>query len=237
LPGGVPANAPGMWATTRVRGGDDFDLRMFPTPESFLKPKTTSAPLARRRSRSCEWSDSNRHGVTHWYLNPAKTERFRLVTRLDLSQGGDFPSVFNELSLFPTRFFALAFFAKSFLAGCGGHEPKHGAELPRGAQEGGAARRRGRRHPAARGASGRGRFQDAGRRAAADGVDGRDGAQANRRAGEARAQGAGDLRSAAPRGVGADGELLGGAFGVAAVAAVAHDVVATDVAIRSISTR
>ena len=28
---------------------------------------------AKGRKDWCEWSDSNRHGVTHWYLNPAKS--------------------------------------------------------------------------------------------------------------------------------------------------------------------
>lgn len=99
-----------------------------------------------------------------------------------------------------------------------GHEPEHGAQLPRGAQEGAVARRRGRRHPGARRASCGGRCAAAGRRAAADGVDGRGPARADRRAGEARAQGAGDLRSAAIGGSRADRELLGDVLGVAAMA-------------------
>ena len=47
------------------------------TPDELPKSPKRLSPLspggAKGRKDSCEWGDSNSHGVTHWYLNLDET--------------------------------------------------------------------------------------------------------------------------------------------------------------------
>jgi hypothetical protein len=71
---------------------------MIPAPETFpggespdhSQPSRGSKPFSeiprrRRHYLSCEWPDSNRHGVTHWYLNPPRRSNFSFVRAHHLS--------------------------------------------------------------------------------------------------------------------------------------------------------
>ena len=86
----------------------------------------------RGEDSSCAKGDSNPHAVKHRNLNLSLGQRSQLCTRRSITNSGDFPSVFRQLSLLPRRFRRGRGLCEGFVQRCSGDRGPSASRSSRG---------------------------------------------------------------------------------------------------------